>query len=320
MSLRLVAKRALPYLPQWLQRQLRSRQEQQRLAEHAERKKRTQVSVDEVLELFADMKLTKDVIIHGSISNIGKLDKPVTVLVDRLLAMLDLSKQTVLVPALPYNTKTMREHLSESVSFDVRTARNAMGAISTMVMSRPGARRSVHPTHSLVALGADADAYTARHHLDPTPFGPGSPYWRLTAKGGHILMIGVGLNSVTCFHVYEDFLGGHLPFQVYLPESFRVPCVDSEGQALTVTTTCHNPKLSVVRECERARPWLNAAGAIRTKKLGESELSVIDARLFTRTLLEHLHEGESIYGKVKLRQDQREAIRDAIRRMDDVTA
>jgi aminoglycoside 3-N-acetyltransferase len=210
----------------------------------------------------------------------------------------------------------MREYLSESASFDVRTAPNAMGAISKIVMAKDGSRRSVHPTHSVVALGADAAAYTATHHLDSTPFGPNSPYWRITEKRGHILMIGVGLNSVTCFHVYEDMLGEDLPFEVYLPDSFQVPCTDSGGQSLSVSTRCHNQKLSVLRECERARPWLQAAGAIRTHKLGESELSVVDAYLFTRTLLERLNGGESIYGKVSLTPRQRETVKAALHRLD----
>nr|WP_316643920.1 AAC(3) family N-acetyltransferase [uncultured Roseateles sp.] len=267
------------------------------------------------MKKLQSMDLTKDLLIHGSISNIGKLDKPVPQLVDQLLASLDLTRQTVLVPALPYNT-TMREYLTTEPAFDVRTARNAMGAISTTVMAKEGALRSLHPTHSLVALGANAGAYTAEHHLDTTPFGPHSPYWRITQKRGLILMLGVGLNSVTCFHVYEDLLGESMPIDVYLPETFQIACTNVSGDVSPVTTRCHNPKISAIRECERARPWLEQAGAIRTVKLGESELSVIDAHLFTKTLLERLQRGESIYGKVKPSSRQLDAIRTALHRLE----
>jgi aminoglycoside 3-N-acetyltransferase len=318
MNLRSIAKRALPYLPSWLQRRLRSTQEKQRLTEHAARKQRTRVAVDDILKHLESLEITRDVIVHGSISNIGKLDKPVTALVDQWLSKIDLTRQTILVPALPYNTKTMLEHLNECASFDVRTARNAMGVISTTIMDKPGTLRSVHPTHSVVALGADAKAYVDTHHQGPTPFGQYSPYWRITEKRGQILMIGVGLNSVTCFHVYEDMLGDDLPFAVYLPENFDVPCINAEDEALTVSTRCHNQKLSVVRDCERARPWLEAAGAIRSLKLGESELSVVDAYLFTKTLLERLLNGESIYGKVRLTPTQHKAVNTALQRLDRV--
>jgi len=313
-SLRSIAKRALPYLPSWIQKALRQKAQQQRLEQHAARKVRTQVSVDDILKQLAGMGLDRDVLVHGSVSNIGKLDKPVNTLVDAWLNSLDLTQQTVLVPALPYNT-TMCEYLDSCALFDVRTARNAMGAISAVVMAKEGARRSVHPTHSLVALGPEAQAYTDTHHCDQTPFGAHSPYWHITRKRGQILMVGVGLNSVTCFHVYEDLLGDDLPFPVYLPEAFDIACVDGQGDPLTVSTRCHNPKQSVIRDCERARPWLEAAGAIRTVKLGESELSVIDAYLFTKVLLERLKKGESIYGKVKLSAGQVAAVNSALDRL-----
>jgi len=310
-----MAKRALPCLPAWLQRILRKELEKQRLTQHAARKMRTQVSIESIAIQLKGMGLTRDVLVHGSISNIGKLDKPVTALVEQLLTMLNLTRQTLMVPALPYNT-TMREYLAGCTSFDVRTARNAMGAISTVVMTKPGALRSVHPTHSVVALGMDARAYTASHHFDTTPFGEHSPYWRITHKRGQILMIGVDLNSVTCFHVYEDMLGDDLPFAVYLAESFDVPCLDADGKALNVITKCHNPRLSAVRDCERARSWLETAGAIRSCRLGESELSVVDAYLFTKTLLERLKSGDSIYGKVSLTPTQREAVNAALQRLE----
>jgi len=319
MSLRTFAKRVLPYMPSWLQRKLRQKLEKERLAQHAARKARTTVSVASVLAQLKQMNLSRDLIVHGSISNIGKLDQPVTALVDSWLASLDLSQQTLLVPALPYNT-TMKEYLDSSPNFDVRSARNAMGAISTIIMAKPGALRSVHPTHSVVALGARAANYTSTHHQDATPFGPSSPFWHLTKQRGQILMIGVGLNSVTCFHVYEDLLAEHLPFPVYLAETFGVPCLDTNGVALTVNTRCHNPKQSVIRDCERARPWLEAAGAIHTFKLGESELSVIDAYKFTQTLLERLLRGESIYGKVGLNADQKAAVKKALLKLEQASA
>ncbi|MEL4180639.1 AAC(3) family N-acetyltransferase [Roseateles sp. PN1] len=313
-KLKLLAKRALPYLPTWLQRALRQRLETQRIAEHVARKARTQVSVTSVLDQLAQMSLTGDLIVHGSVSNIGKLDKPVPTLVNEWLNSLDLETQTVLVPALPYNT-TMREYLADCTGFDVRTARNAMGAISKIVMEKPNSLRSVHPTHSVVAIGADAAAYTCAHQLDDTPFGTHSPYWRITKKHGKVLMIGVGLNSVTCFHVYEDMLGSSLPFNVYLKEKFEVDCINSDGMEVKVTTSCHDPRQSVIRDCERARPWLIESGAIKTVQLGESELSVIDAHLFTKTLLERLMLGQSIYGKIQINNKHREAIQAALNRL-----
>lgn len=314
MKLKYTLKQLLPLLPPYLQRILRTKAALRRAKQNAARKQRTQIDVADVLARLTNLKLSGDLMVHGSISNIGKLDKPVSVLVNAWIAQLDLKNQTLLVPALPYNT-TMREYLEDSPTFDVRSAKNAMGAISNIVMAIPEARRSIHPTHSVVALGANSDLYVNGHELDCTPFGPNSPYRKLTEREGKILMFGVGLNSVTCFHVYEDMLGDCMPLPVYLPEQFHIPCIESGGNALQVRTTCHNPRISAIRECERARSALIDAGAIVSYPLGESELSVVDAKLFTVTLLKMLADGKSIYGPVAVNAPQKKRISEWLERL-----
>lgn len=315
MHLKAFAKRLLPHLPRWAQQVVRQRAEQQRLAQHVARKQRTKVQLSDVVLELERFEFGTDIMVHGSISNIGKMDRPVPALVDELLRLTDIEHNTLLVPALPYNT-TMKEYLDGLTGFDIRNAKNAMGAISNLVMAMPGAQRSLHPTHSVAALGPKALEYTQDHQLDATPFGPHSPYAKLTMRRGKILLFGVGLNSVTCFHVYEDLLGTDCPMQVYLPDRYTVPCTDQQGREISLSTVAHNPQLSAVRDCERARPWLEKAGAIRSVPLGESELCIIDAWLFTRTLLEHLKKGESIYGKVKLKPEHIAAIQRRLKELE----
>lgn len=300
-------KQALPYLPRPIQHWLRSLAERQRQADKARRKERTQVRLDDLLHRLEELALEGDVILHSSLSNIGKFDASPQQIASALAERLTAGERTLLVPALPYNT-TMQEYLAGSNGFDVRSAPNAMGAIPNILMNREGALRSVHPSHSVVALGERAADYIRQHELDATPFGANSPYRKLTMAGGSILMLGVGLNSVTNFHVHEDLLGEAMPVQVYLPTRRKLPCVRSDGSQIDVTAVCHDPKVSAIRECERARPFLQKEGAIRSLPFGESEIAVIDARAFSRTLLKMLQRGESIYGPVKLDQAQRDKI------------
>lgn len=302
MQLKSIVKRLLPYLPRWAQQGVRRRVEEQRLAQHNARKQRTKIKLADVVAQLERFDLDADVMVHGSISSIGKLDRPIPHLVENLLRIVNTERNTLLAPALPYNT-TMKEYLDGLDSFDLRTAKNAMGVISNIVMDMSGALRSLHPTHSVVALGSSAQDYIQGHHLDATPFGVNSPYAKLTIRRGKILLIGVGLSAVTCFHVYEDLLDSACPVQVYLPSRYNLACTDQSGNVVPVRTAAHNPKVSATRDCERARTWLEDAGAIQSVPLGESELTIIDAWLFTVTLLEHLKKGESIYGKVKIRPE-----------------
>ena len=304
-------KKILPHLPRPVQHWLRSLAESKRQVDKAKRKERTQVRLEDLLARLDDFGLQGDVILHSSLSNIGKFDGSPQQIAAAFAERLSGPGRTLLVPALPYNT-TMKEYLDGVAGFDVRSAPNAMGAIPNILMGREGALRSVHPSHSIVALGERAADYVRHHERDATPFGPNSPYRKLTVADGSILMLGVGLNSVTNFHVYEDLLGEAMPIQVYLPTPRKVPCVRGDGSPIEVNAVCHDPKVSAIRECERARPFLQKEGAIRTVPFGESELSVIDAKGFSRTLLKMLLVGESIYGPVSLNVAQRQKVDSAL--------
>jgi aminoglycoside 3-N-acetyltransferase len=307
-------KRLMPMLPAGVNRFLRTRASERRQHEKAARQARTRIAASGVLDRLADCTIDGDFMIHGSISNIGKFDLPIPEFVSRWLDQVDCQRQTVLCPALPYNT-SMREFLNDGREFDVRTASNAMGAISNIIMANESSLRSLHPTHSVLAIGASAPDYVARHERDETPFGINSPYRKLTERKGKIVLLGVGLNAVTNFHVIEDLLAEHMPVPVYLPGRYRISCTGPDGSVTEVITACHDPRVSARRDCERARRALIDAGAIVTHPLGESELSVLDAHSFAVTLLRMLGRGESIYGPVSLNPRQRQAILECLERL-----
>lgn len=95
---------------------------------------------------------------------------------------------------------TIREH---TPAFDPLATPGAhMGRISEMVRTWPGAVRSTHPQTSFAALGPDA------HHLmHPHPLGSAlgeeSPLARLERSGAHVLLLGVGYDTCTTFHLAE---------------------------------------------------------------------------------------------------------------------
>lgn len=301
-------KLVLPFLPAPIRRKVLDRATARRVAESRKRKQRTQVSMEEIAVALDRLSFSRDLIIHSSMSNIGKLrDGTALDLTRQVLSRLDLGAVTLLAPALPFNT-SMTEYLDQCSGFDVRTAKNAMGAIANILMRQEGCLRSLHPTHSTLALGANASQYIDGHEKDATPFGPKSPFAKLTRNNGKILMLGVGLNSVTNFHVYEDMLGDQMPFNVYQARRYEVPCIDRAGKAVVVRTACHSPFLSARRECERARGYLERGGHIQTQCIGESEISLLDARGLTTTLFAMLLDGDSIYGAVKLSSTQRAAV------------
>ncbi|MDN3241635.1 aminoglycoside 3-N-acetyltransferase [Glycomyces tritici] len=95
----------------------------------------------------------------------------------------------------------LREHVPP---FDPATARPARdhGVLASVIGTRQGVRRSGNPGASVAAVGARAEEFTADHPLD-YGYGEGSPFARLVAAGGRVLMVGAPLDTMTILHHAE---------------------------------------------------------------------------------------------------------------------
>jgi aminoglycoside 3-N-acetyltransferase len=254
--------------------------------------------------------LTKDTLIHSSLSNIGKIEGGGVKLTNMLLDKFNLKETTLLAPALPFLGPSA-EYLDNIKLFDLTTAKNAMGNIPNQIMKKEGCLRSFHPTHSVIALGGNSQNYIENHENSKTPFCSNSPYYKLTKNDGKILMFGVELNSITNFHVYEDILSEHLPFDVYSKKTYQVKAVNGKTN-MSIETKVHDIRMSAKRDCESARKHLISNGYITTYKIGDSEISLLDAKGLTVTLLQMLLNGESIYGKIKITTQQKKIINEKL--------
>lgn len=279
--------------PKVVQRKVLAYSENKKIA-HWQECFKTKMSKEEVDALFSQMALNSDVMIHSSLPDIGNIKlKHVT---DCLKSCVLDNGYTVLCPALPIKGSSL-DYLESIKEFDVRTAPNAMGTISCYYGRQDGAKRSLSPTHSVVAFGEKAEYYTADHHLSETPFTERSPYYRIMLNKGKILMFGASLKNLTFNHVIEDMIGeDSFPVRVYDPRRFEVELINESGDRTTGLFRAHSHKSGRMRDSVELMEIVRNLPSTRVFPFGCGEVLLLDARDVCICLLTHLKEGLTTMG------------------------
>jgi aminoglycoside N3'-acetyltransferase len=116
-----------------------------------------------------------------------------------------------------------------SATFDLRATPTTMGLIAEAARRVPGAIRSLHPTTSMLAIGADAEELTETHSLSKAPLDENSPLMKLVRRGGLIIGLGVTSDSLSLIHCPESILLDRFPHPRFIPETFSAPIINETG-------------------------------------------------------------------------------------------
>ena len=153
------------------------------------------------------------VVVHSSLRSLGHVEGGAESVIDALLDVIE-PQGLLVLPTFTYSSQV----------FDPARTPSLTGRITEMGRLWPGAVRSWHPTHSVAAIGAGASELCAGHHRVGC-FALDSPLDRLAARGGYVLLLGVGHVSNSTVHVGESharapYLG--VPFSPDRPNQFTI--------------------------------------------------------------------------------------------------
>jgi len=290
------------FLPKFITKPLKLYYEKRKIQTVKERLKRTKVSKDEIIKKLDKLNLGEhDIFLHSSMMNIGKISGGTKFLSNLILEKVDTNKNTLLISALPFRGQ-FKYYLEKNPVFDVRTAPVEMGAVNEYLSLHPEAMRSLHPTHSVIAIGEKSKDYTIGHHLDDTPFSIHSPYYKLIEYNAKILMFGAGLDTLTFVHVIEDILGVYFPVNPYLKKIYSTTVINTNGESMVVNTLCHDPFKAIKRNGNKLLlPYFYKFEAILSyDTIGESVIYLLDCRKIMYAYYMALLDGISVYGKFRL--------------------
>ncbi len=220
-------------------------------------------------------------LVHSSLKSLGWVEGGAEGVIDALLDAVG-PAGTVMVPTITGQAEHSPEH---PPVFDLRNTPGWTGTIPETFRRRDGARRSLHPTHSVAAIGPQAD-FLVRDHLEaPSPCGPGSPYLRLADLAGKIVFIGVSLECCTVLHGVEEL--AHCDYHMQ-PEPALAAIIDARGRRLRKYVRIH--RWGTPRNFRILEPALTARNIMRRGCIGAAEVRVVQARPLIETALELLEE------------------------------
>lgn len=155
------------------------------------------------------------VVVHSSLSCFGEVEGGAETVVDALLAVIG-DEGTLVVPTFNFNPGV----------FDPKETPSIVGKITEAVRNRWNAVRSLHPTHSVAAIGFLAEAIIEGHEK-ADPFGRGSALFKVLQANGKILQLGTTHTSNSMIHVAEEIAG--VP---YLERQRRVGIKTAQGKVI----------------------------------------------------------------------------------------
>lgn len=229
------------------------------------------------------------VLVHSSLSSLGYVDGGADTVIDAVLATVGRTG-TMLVPTL-----TGSELLSPDnpPRFDPRRTPSWTGRVPEMFRHRPDAIRSLHPTHSVAAIGADALSLTQDHLDSITPCDQLSPYGRLAVcKDGYILFIGVGHESNTTLHHVEEMAG----VAYHLQKAFARAEIVIDDQVIYRHILLH--RYGTPRQFSVMEPMWIERGIQTQTRVGGALLRLVQARRMVQVALQCLRVNPLILCKV----------------------
>lgn len=203
------------------------------------------------------------VLVHSAMSRIGHIQGGAEAVIDAFLDVLG-PDGTLAVPTFPFRGGLLA-YVRGDPEFDVDATPSLMGSISEATRKRPGAVRSLEPTHPVAALGRQARFLTEAHLHGAGPCDEHSPLFRLTLAGGYVLLLGVDFRNCTLLHTAEEL--ARVPF-IDFTTRYRLRGRASSGD-YAMQIYCHSTPLRA--NFPAIEPVLLQRGVLTIGRVGVAE-------------------------------------------------
>lgn len=246
------------------------------------------------------------IFVHSSLSNLGFIEGGAQTVINALMNVIG-SQGTISMPGF-----IIRNSFSNSLEylekrdepFDYKKEDPLVGAIPRCFFHNKNVLRSIHPTHSVLSWGKNAEYITSGHEDCASTFGIGSPLYKLIETGSFIMGLGSDLAHVTFYHVLEDTVKD-FPIEVYGERLYIIKMLLSNGDIKEKKFAAHCDQEFRIEKLNSRwlrsyfRKYFTKKGGLINGQIGDSVSWIIKANNMYNCLSELLLKGYTIYTKPK---------------------
>lgn len=214
------------------------------------------------------------VLVHSSFKSLGEVENGADTVVSGLLEAIG-PEGTLVFPTLCQKDWA---HVYENWHMD---AESNVGYLTNYFRKLPGARRSDQATHSVAAMGKDAEYLTETHGKSgkrygiygDTPFAADSPWEKMYRKNAKVVFLGAQIYSNTFRHLVE---------YCYMDELLKSIEGCAGYEQLKDRVFCYGGKTGVWLSVnsETVRQLLDREGKVHYGKCGNADLMCISSAEF----------------------------------------
>ncbi len=226
--------------------------------------------------------------VHSSLKSIGWVDGGPDAVIDAILSVVG-DSGIVFMPTLTATVAGKGSSEMSTYAFDSKETPSRVGKITETLRRRPNAGRSEHPTHSLAAIGKDAEVLVKGHGGDASTFDINGPYGKYIGLDATIVFIGTGMGCNTTLHVSEDWAA--LPYMDNAAKA-RVMTPDGEiAKPLKMSPNGHR-SFYTSDEGSPAVQLLYKLGVVTEAKLGDAKVQLVSSRAVMNAMFKTYYGGD----------------------------
>ncbi len=226
--------------------------------------------------------------VHSSMKSLGFVEGGPNAVVDAFLSVLG-PEGIMFVPTLTATFANSKWSDLNKFPWDPKETPSRVGLITDTLWRRPGAFRSDHPTHSLAAIGKNAQELVKGHGNGASTFDKNGPYGKYVKLDATVLFLGTGMGCNTTLHVAEDW--AELPYMDQGAKALVKQGGKNVEVPLRMSPNGHR-SFYTKDEASTAVKLLYGMGAVREAKLGDAKVQLVRAQDVINAMMKTYYAGD----------------------------